>query len=84
MPGAGNPSAVPQDLFDAIPQLRGADLLFGNSIDPRWLSEFGGELRVTTAPDMNPYYAFDGFLDELRISTTARQDFGYARNVGSK
>ena len=30
MPGAGNPSAVPQDLFDAIPQLRGADLLFGN------------------------------------------------------
>jgi poly-gamma-glutamate capsule biosynthesis protein CapA/YwtB (metallophosphatase superfamily) len=30
MPGAGNPSAVPQDLFDAIPQLQGADLLFGN------------------------------------------------------
>jgi hypothetical protein len=25
---------------------------------------------VTTAPDMNPYYAFEGFIDELRISTT--------------
>ena len=61
-----------------------ADLLLGNAIDPRWLSEFGGELRVTTAPDKNPYYAFDGFIDELRISTTARQDFGYARNVGAK
>jgi concanavalin A-like lectin/glucanase superfamily protein len=61
-----------------------ADLLIGNYIDPRWLSEFGGELRVTTAPDMNPYYAFDGFIDELRISTTVRQDFAYARNVGSR
>ena len=61
-----------------------ADLVIGNYIDPRWLSEFGGELRVTTAPDMNPYYAFDGSIDELRLSTTARQDFGYARNVGSR
>jgi hypothetical protein len=61
-----------------------ADLVIGNSIDPRWLSEFGGELRVTTAPDMNPYYAFDGFIDELRISTVARPDFDYARSVGSR
>ena len=61
-----------------------ADLVIGNYIDPRWLNEFGGELRVTTAPDKNPYYAFEGFIDELRISTHARQDFGYARSVGSR
>src|SRR5579859_2513906 len=30
MPGAGSTGAVPSDLFDAIPQLQGADLLFGN------------------------------------------------------
>ena len=30
MPGAGSPSAVPLDLFDLIPQLQGADLLFAN------------------------------------------------------
>jgi hypothetical protein len=57
-----------------------AALVIGNYIDPRWLSDLGGDLRVTTAPDMNPYYAFDGFIDELRISSEARPDFGYAKS----
>jgi len=57
-----------------------AGLVIGNYIDPRWLSDLAGDLRVTTAPDMNPYYAFDGFIDELRISSTARFDFGYAKS----
>jgi len=55
-------------------------LVIGNYIDPRWLSELGGDLRVTTAPDMNPYYAFDGFIDELRLSSEARPDFVYAKS----
>jgi Concanavalin A-like lectin/glucanases superfamily len=58
-----------------------AGLVIGNYLDPRWLSDFGGDLRVTTAPDRNPYYAFDGFIDELRVSTAARSDFGYAKAV---
>lgn len=57
-----------------------AGLVIGNSIDPRWLSDLGGDLRITTAPDMNPYYAFDGFIDELRISSAARPEFGYAKS----
>jgi hypothetical protein len=56
-----------------------AGLVIGNYIDPRWLTDLGGDLRVTTAPDMNPYYAFDGFIDELRISNEARLEFGYAK-----
>jgi hypothetical protein len=55
-------------------------LVIGNYIDPRWLTELGGDLRITAAPDMNPYYAFDGFIDELRISSVARSDFSYTRS----
>jgi hypothetical protein len=56
-----------------------APLLIGNYFDPRWLTDFGGDLRVGNAPDLNPYYAFDGFIDELRISSAARQEFPYVR-----
>jgi hypothetical protein len=59
-----------------------AGLVIGNYLDPRWLSDFSGDLRITSAPDANPYYAFDGFLDELRISSVVREDFGYARGGG--
>ena len=56
-------------------------LLIGNYFDPRWLSDFSGDLRVLNAPDKNPYYAFDGFIDELRVSKAARPDFDYAKSV---
>jgi hypothetical protein len=56
-----------------------ADLVIGNYLDSRWLSDFSGDLRITNAPDSNPYYAFDGFIDELRISSAARADFVYLR-----
>lgn len=58
-----------------------AGLVVGNFLDPRWLSDFGGDLRISNAPDMNPYYAFDGFIDELRISNAARADFSYAKSA---
>ena len=59
-------------------------VVVGNYIDPRWLSDFGGDLRISTAPDNNPYYAFDGFIDELRVSSAARPDFAYARGGGGR
>jgi hypothetical protein len=54
-----------------------APLLIGNYLDWRWLSEFGGDLRVTQGHDMNPYYAFVGVLDDLRLSDVARTSFPY-------
>ena len=51
-----------------------APLLIGNYFDPRWLTGFSGTLHAN-APDLNPYYAFVGDMDELRISSAARTDF---------
>jgi hypothetical protein len=51
-----------------------APLLVGNYFDTRRLSAFSGELRLETGDD-NPYYAFEGMIDNLRISSTARTAF---------
>jgi hypothetical protein len=57
-----------------------APLEIGNALDPRWLSAFGGDLRATRALDPSPYYAFDGWIDEVRLSRAARSRFeGLAR-----
>lgn len=52
-----------------------APLLVANYFDPRRLSRFAGDLRVEQGGDPNPYYALDGLIDELRISTVARTSF---------
>ena len=52
-----------------------APLLLGNSFDPRWLTRFGGRLRVRDGVDQTPYYAYEGAIDELRISRVAREGF---------
>jgi hypothetical protein len=52
-----------------------APVLVGNYFDTRRLSRFGGDLRVDVVGDNNPYYAFEGFIDELRLSSTARTTF---------
>jgi Concanavalin A-like lectin/glucanases superfamily len=57
----------------------GAALQIANALDPRWLSRFAGDLRADQAPDPTPYYAFEGLIDELRISAIARPAFEYAR-----
>jgi hypothetical protein len=49
-----------------------APLVVGNSLDPRAFSDFAGDLRVDALADRNPYYAFEGLIDELRVSTAAR------------
>jgi hypothetical protein len=56
-----------------------APLMIGNSMDPRWLTRFSGDLRVGTNADQTAYYAFVGLIDELRISSSARPGFPYAR-----
>jgi hypothetical protein len=52
-----------------------APLLVGNYFNPRWLTEFGGRLQVGSSFDRAPYYAFDGMIDDLRISSVARASF---------
>ncbi len=52
-----------------------APLLIGNFFDPRFLTDFGGELRQDSSVDTTPYYALDGGMDELRISNVARTQF---------
>jgi hypothetical protein len=56
-----------------------APLLVGNSFDPRELTTQSGELQVGQQYDHNPYYAFQGTIDELRISNVARTSFPYVR-----
>ena len=52
-----------------------APLLVGNYFDPRRLTSFSGEMRLAPGGDDNPYYAFEGLIDELRISSAARTEF---------
>ncbi len=52
-----------------------AGIVIGNFFDPHWLTTFGGDLRLSQDADPNPYYAFEGLIDELRISSAARTEF---------
>jgi len=51
-----------------------APLVIGNAVDPRRLTDVHGELRQDPhgAP---PWYAWNGLVDELRISNVARKTF---------
>ena len=51
-----------------------APLLIGNYFDLRSLTGFGGDLHPDLV-DSTPYYAFQGRIDELRLSKAARTDF---------
>lgn len=61
-----------------------APLLVGNVFDWRALSDFGGELRVEGTLDRTPYYAFEGYVDDLRLSTVGRTDFPHARYAAAR
>jgi hypothetical protein len=52
-----------------------APLLLGNYFDPRQLTDFGGDLRVDATVDPYPYYAFQGLIDEVRLSSAVRTRF---------
>ena len=54
-------------------------LLVGNAFDTRALTTFSGELALRPDYDHNPYYAFQGTIDELRLSSVVRTSFPYVR-----
>jgi hypothetical protein len=54
-----------------------ASLMFGNELDPSALTRFGGYLRTDANVDGTPYFAFQGVIDEVRISSAARPLFPY-------
>jgi hypothetical protein len=49
-----------------------APLVLGNFVDPRWLVDSQGSKKVDPQLGQIPFYAFEGSLDELRLSTEAR------------
>ncbi|HEY3188306.1 MAG TPA: LamG domain-containing protein [Solirubrobacteraceae bacterium] len=49
-----------------------APLVLGNLIDPRWLVDAQGSQRVPAELGKYPFYAFEGTVDELRLSNDAR------------
>ena len=53
------------------PRATATPLVVGNLIDTRWLTESQGSPRVPSDSREFPFYAFDGAIDELRISDTA-------------
>ena len=52
-----------------------APLVVGNFFDPRGLTDFGGDLRLDPGSQNSTAYAFDGMIDELRLSNAARTVF---------
>jgi hypothetical protein len=52
-----------------------APLLVGNYFDPRTLTRFGGDLRPEIVGSTTSYYAYQGLIDELRISSESRRNF---------
>jgi len=52
-----------------------APLVVGNALDPRLLTDFGGDLRQDPENLPLPYYALNGSVDELRLSNVARKTF---------
>lgn len=52
-----------------------APLLVGNYFDPRTLTRFGGDLRPEITGAAVPSYAYQGLIDELRLSSESRRTF---------
>lgn len=52
-----------------------APLTLGNALDPRRLTDFGGDLRLDPGPVEEQFYGFHGTLDEVRLSSRARSAF---------
>jgi hypothetical protein len=52
-----------------------APLVIGSYLDERRLSELTGQLLIDSPADYSRFYGFDGFIDEVRLSRTARSRF---------
>ena len=53
-----------------------APLMIGNSFDVNVLTDFSGQLQVQSGRNPTFSYPFDGLIDELRLSSVARTEFG--------
>ena len=49
-----------------------APLLVGNALDSSWFVLNQGSVRLEPVVDAYPFYAFEGVIDELRVSDVAR------------
>lgn len=49
-----------------------APVLLGNALDTSWFVYNEGSVRLEPAVDAYPYYAFEGVIDEVRLSDVAR------------
>ena len=60
--------------FASLTSIRSSDapLLIGNYFETRRLSNFSGDLKLGDQAPHGPVYAFQGMIDELRISSQAR------------
>jgi hypothetical protein len=56
-----------------------AGLMVGNYFDARWITDLEDRPRIGGGVDRNAFYAFDGSIDELHVSRTARKAFGSGR-----
>jgi hypothetical protein len=56
-----------------------APFLVGCAFDTRALTSFSGDLRVGPDAISTNFQAFDGSIDEVRLSSVARSEFPYAR-----
>ena len=52
-----------------------APLVIGSFLDERRLSELTGQLLIDSPADYSRFYGFDGFIDEVRLSSVARSRF---------
>ena len=60
--------------FASLTSIRASDapLLIGNYFDTHRLSNFSGDLKLGDQAPHGPVYAFQGMIDELRVSSQAR------------
>lgn len=52
-----------------------APLVIGGFLDERRLTEVNGPLQLEGGTDYQPFYGFDGAIDEVRLSSAARTSF---------
>lgn len=52
-----------------------APIVFGGFVDPRRISDQSGHMQIDGPSDYSSFYGFDGAIDEVRLSSTARTRF---------
>jgi hypothetical protein len=52
-----------------------APIVFGGFVDPRRISDQSGHMQIDGPSDFSSFYGFDGAIDEVRLSSTARARF---------